>query len=140
MKVLFVCKGNVGRSQMAKSFFSSLAPEDWTVESAGTEVLEHEGQLVGELPAAAEVIAVMKESGFDLSSNKRTQVTPEMLEEFDRIVVTVERTVAPEFLVLNQKAEFWDVQDPFKRSLEFTRNVRDEIRRLVDDLVRHGQE
>ncbi len=35
--VLFVCEGNIHRSQMAEAFFNAQAPDGWHALSAGTK-------------------------------------------------------------------------------------------------------
>lgn len=56
-KVLFVCVGNSCRSQMAQGFFNAFAT-DAIASSAGTQPANH---------IASKTIAVMKESGVDIS-------------------------------------------------------------------------
>ena len=48
MKILFVCKGNVGRSQMATALFNKMSKIK--ASSAGTNVKEDEGQKIKEIP------------------------------------------------------------------------------------------
>jgi arsenate reductase (thioredoxin) len=64
-KVLFICRRNSGRSQIAEAFLKQMGGEAFHVESAGFE------------PAAAvnpTVVAVMKEAGFDLADKKPQSV------------------------------------------------------------------
>ena len=69
MKVLFVCIGNAGRSQMSEAFFTRAAQDRHEARSAGTQ------------PAAAvhpEVVEAMAELGIDLSAR-----VPHRLERAD---------------------------------------------------------
>ncbi len=148
MKILFVCRGNVGRSQIAEALLkrelndvkiaevSNNPPENIKVLSAGT-LLSGPEQAIGELtPAIDNVVDVMKEVGVDVSKNFRTQITEEMANDADRIILVVdERDPIPDYLVNNPKVEKWDVLDPKGQSLEFTRQVRDQINIFVKDLV-----
>ncbi len=60
MNLLFLCTGNLCRSQMAEGWAKQLAPADWHIESAGIEA--H-----GQNPRA---IAVMQEVGVDISGQE----------------------------------------------------------------------
>jgi arsenate reductase (thioredoxin) len=136
MKILFICRGNVGRSQMAEALFKKMADDSFEVISAGIKLSGPE-QPIGELsPAIDEVLAVMSEEGIDVSGNIRRQVTEEMANSASKIVLVVDECdPVPDYLVDNQKVVKWDVLDPKGQSLEFTRNVKDQIKDLVKDFV-----
>ena len=110
MKILFVCRGNVGRSQMAVALFYKYS--GIKAFSAGTKVFEKEGQKLKEIPLAEPVIRFMREEGIDVAGNTRTQLTPEMIKDFDKIIVMAEPETIPEYLSKSDKAEFWDIEDP----------------------------
>ena len=44
----------------------------------------------------------------DLSSEQRTQLTPELVDAADKVVVMAERETWPDYLVEGGKVEFWD--------------------------------
>ena len=110
MKVLFVCRGNVGRSQMATALFVRYS--GYEASSAGTKVFEKEGQKLKDIFLAEPVIRLMKKEGIDIEENARTQLTPLMIEEFDKIIVMAESETIPEYLHQSNKAEFWNIEDP----------------------------
>ncbi len=110
MKVLFVCRGNVGRSQMAAELFTKYS--GIKSFSAGIKVFENENQKISEVPLAEPVIRFMKKEGLDIAENTRKQLTPEMLEQFDKIIVMSEPETIPEYLSQNKNVEFWEIQDP----------------------------
>jgi len=111
MKVLFVCKGNVGRSQMMAALFTKYS--GLKADSAGINVNENNNQKIKTIPLAEPVIRFMKNEGIDVSENVRKQLTPDMIERYDRIVVTApELTTFPEYLKKTEKVEFWDIEDP----------------------------
>ena len=146
MNVLFVCNGNVSRSQVAETMFNHLSEHQAT--SAGTAVrhLDAEGQT---LRARAEspdtpvtsgiVLELMLEKGFDLSSNVLNQVTPEMVDAADRVIVMPGSIQPEEFLIRSDKAEVWDIADPVHTSSESTAIIIDEViervRRLIEELA-----
>lgn len=61
LNVLFICRHNSGRSQIAEAYLKKLAGERFHVESAGLEPAKTVNPLV---------VEVMREEGFDLSGNK----------------------------------------------------------------------
>src|SRR3989338_3696862 len=97
MKILFVCKGNVGRSQMATTLYNTLSQTHDSL-FAGTHVHEKEGQKIKENPKAEFVIAVMREEGADVSDCVRKQVTFQMVEQADKVVVMVDKEELPSYL------------------------------------------
>lgn len=132
MKVLFICVGNVGRSQMAEAIFNNLFKGMHTAISAGTQVSKENQKIKDRDP---NIVAVMKEIGIDVSENMRNQLTPEILREADEVVVMAEKETIPDYLNQNKKAIFWKVADPKGQTLEFAREVRDQIQALVNDFI-----
>jgi arsenate reductase len=127
--VLFVCVHNSGRSQMAEAFFNQLAKGKARAFSAGTS------------PAAAvdpTVAQAMKEVGIDISNKVPKALTPEMVEQADKVVTMgcgVE-AVCPATWV---ETEEWDLEDPKGKPIEKVREIRDEIKaRVVEILMRIG--
>lgn len=64
-KILFVCYGNVGRSQMAEAYYNHFT-KSTKVISAGTDPTTSARYSKPSL----EIIKVMKEEGIDISKNK----------------------------------------------------------------------
>lgn len=140
MKILFVCRGNVGRSQMAEMLFNSKTSGLHTSVSVGTRVKgkdgsDRHGQLLKDLPGAEKVISVLREIGLDARDNMRIQLHPEMLKEFDKIIFMSEPEVTPEYLSSHPKAEYWEVADPKEMSLDDTRKIKDQLDVLITKLV-----
>jgi arsenate reductase len=138
MNILFVCKGNVGRSQIAEALFVELSPEEHAVSSAGTDV-SAEGQKLGDFEPAQVVIDSLKEIGVEVSQKARNQLTPEMVEHADRIIVMTQENI-PEYLRDNPKAIPWEVEDPQGGSLETLRETRKKITQLVLRLIKDVRE
>lgn len=110
MKVLFVCRSNGARSQMAEAFFHRYVG---TAKSAGIDVLKtlHLGASPG-----LKTIEIMRDNfKIDISKKKRRQVTRKMLQDADRIVILVtplERKILPAyFKTFKTKIIFWNVRD-----------------------------
>ena len=80
--------------------------------SAGTNVFEKEGEFLKDIPLAEPVIRFMKAEWIDISENQKTQITPELASQFEKIIVMAEPEHIPEYLLNNTKVEIREVLDP----------------------------
>ncbi|MBP9855945.1 MAG: low molecular weight phosphatase family protein [Candidatus Pacebacteria bacterium] len=140
MKILFVCRGNVGRSQMGEEIFRQLTKGEYETSSAGTSVYDKEGvsqdgKKLGDLVAANEVVNSLKEIGVDAGDNVRTQLTPEMVEGADKIIVMAEPETIPDYLKNSDKVTYWEVADPKGMDQQDTNKIRDQITELVKGFI-----
>lgn len=129
MKVLFICRANVGRSQMAAAFFNKISKKNKAV-GAGTDVGDREGEPLHEF-----VIQCMSELGYDLSKNTRKQLTSKIVKNVDKIVVMIEKEDLPDYIDMS-RVVFWKIDDVKGKSLEFHCKIRDQIKILVEKLVK----
>lgn len=141
MNVLFVCRGNVGRSQIAEAFFKQLTENKHSAISAGTEALGSKGEnldgmLLRERESSKYVIECMKEVGIDISDNFINRLTTEMVKNADRIFVMVKPDTTPEFLKENSKVIYWDIKDPDEQPLEYYRRIRDQIKDFIEESIK----
>ena len=136
MKVLFVCRGNVGRSQMAQALFEKLS--GLKSFSAGTKV-NFEGRKIGEIELAKSVVDSMKKHGCDVSENVVRQLTPKMVLEFDKVIVMAEPETIPDYLKGNKKEEFWDIEDPKGKDETFHKNIILQIKRKILELIKNNK-
>jgi len=108
VEVLFVCVGNINRSQIAKAIFNRLS-KGGHASSAGLRPRRPDVLLTSEHNNPVEV---MKEGGYDLSRAKIRKVTRRMVESADKVVLICRREdlmYAPEYLRHSPRVEFWDV-------------------------------
>ena len=138
MKVLFVCQNNVGRSQTADVFFNQLSRHEST--SAGTKVGDAEGQTIADLartiPIAALLMELTAADGLPISSNQRNQLTSEMVDAADKVVIMAERETWPEYLADGDKVVFWEIGDAANVSLDGLPGMIDQVKARVEELVR----
>ena len=131
MNILFICKANAGRSQMANAFFNKLSKKNKSI-SAGALVNEKEG---GPLPEF--VLKCMEEEGYDLSNEVRKQLTPDMVKWADKIIIMTERENIPNYLINeSEKITFWEVEDGKGMSYEIHIKIRNKIKKLVEELIK----
>jgi arsenate reductase len=122
--VMFVCIHNAGRSQMAAGYLKHLAGDRIEVRSSGTAPAESIN------PA---VVMAMAEEGIDLTGN-----TPKVLTYKDVLasdyVITMGCGDSCPFYPGKTYLD-WPLADPAGQGVEFLRPIRDEIRKLVEDLI-----
>jgi arsenate reductase (thioredoxin) len=128
-RVVFACTHSAGRSQMAAAFFNQLVdPTTARAIAAGTEPAKQ---------VHPEVVAAMKEVGLDLSQARPQLLTTE-LAAGARFLVTMGCGEACPYLPGVEVAD-WSLEDPKGQPLERVREIRDEVRRRVQDFTRaHG--
>ena len=125
-RVIFACVHNAGRSQMAAAFFNALADSERAqAVSAGTEPGER---------VHPEVVTVMKEMGVDLSGAQPRRLTAEMAEDAALLVTMGCGDKCP--YVPGLRVEDWPLPDPKGQPLARVREIRDEVRRRVEGLLK----
>ena len=129
--ILFVCRGNVGRSQMAEALLNKHS-EKYIASSAGTKLSGPEQTIESLLPKTEHVLAVMKEEGVDISQHKRKQITPEMIQKFKKIILTIDQhDPVPDFLKIAGNTEIWETEDPKGKDLDRTREIKDSLKKRI---------
>ena len=122
--VLFVCKHNAGRSQMAAGLVKLRSRGRIHVRSAGSTPGE-------EINPAA--IAAMTELGVDISEEFPRPITDETVRAADVVITMGCGDACPIFP--GRRYEDWEVDDPEGKDLETVRRIRDEIDVRVRELV-----
>jgi arsenate reductase (thioredoxin) len=122
--VLFLCVHNAGRSQMALGWFNHLAGGRAVAWSGGSAP-------GGEVNPAA--IAAMAEVGIDIAHEFPKPWTDEIVRAADVVVTMGCGDACP--LFPGKRYEDWVLDDPFGKSVDQIRPVRDEIGRRVRGLL-----
>jgi arsenate reductase len=125
VNVLFVCVGNSGRSLMAERLFRRLAGDRHQARSAGSEPGE---------AAHPAVVQALREVGIDASDHVPRRLDAEALAWADVAVSTCSEEVCP--VTPGVRRISWAFEDPKHLPLERVREIRDEIERSVEQLVR----
>jgi protein-tyrosine-phosphatase len=122
--VLFVCVHNAGRSQMAAAFLTHLAGDKVEVRSAGSAPADSIN------PA---VVEALKEVGIDISNEQPKVLTSSAVEQSD-VVITMGCGDACPFFPGKRYLD-WVLQDPAGQGVAAIRPIREQIRKLVEDLI-----
>lgn len=125
-KVMFVCRRNSCRSQIAEGFARTLGKDQIEVTSSGLEASRVH-------PTAIEV---MSEIGVDLSQQTSDPLSDFKADDFDAVISMCGcGTNLPPDWVMQEVFEDWDLDDPDGQPIETFKRVRDEIKERVAKLV-----
>lgn len=122
--VLFVCVHNAGRSQMAAAFLTHLAGDKVEVRSAGSAPADSVN------PA---VVEALSEIGIDISNEIPKVLTTAAVESSD-VVITMGCGDSCPFFPGKRYLD-WPLADPAGQGVAAVRPIRDEIRKLVEELI-----
>ncbi len=124
--VMFVCKRNSCRSQMAEGFARHLGKGKIAVTSSGLESSRVH-------PTA---IQVMSEIGIDITDQTSNSLSEFQPENYDVVISLCGCGVnLPEDWVTREVFEDWQLDDPDGQPIETFYRVRDEIKARVEKLI-----
>ena len=134
-KILFVCIGNSGRSQMAEAFAKHLGKGKVQAYSAGSHPY---GRIV------PETHEVLREKGISLEGHSSKGLRDVPVADMDVVVGMGCEVECPVPAGFKGRVIEWNIPDPFPYDLEFYRNVRDlielQVKNLLDDLTKRKSE
>lgn len=119
-KIAFICIENARRSQMAQGFAEALGQGRFEVYSAGSSPSSQIDPLV---------IEVMREKGIDLSGKQPKGLNDLPPVEMDYLITMGCEETCP--AVLTKNIIEWEIPDPKGKSMDFFRDVRDQIEKRV---------
>jgi arsenate reductase (thioredoxin) len=112
--VLFVCRHNTGRSQMAEAYLRHFAGDAVDVASAGT--------IAADVPDSG-VVAIMAEEGIDISAARPKLLQTQRLDDVDRII-----TMGCDVEGVSRIDDDWGLADPKGQPPEVVREIRDTVK------------
>lgn len=131
-RVLFICTGNVARSQMGEGLLRHLGSDRFEVFSAG----------LSPSYVRPNAIAVMKEIGIDISHHRSKSLNEFLDDTFDYVITVCDHAAqyCPTFPG-DAKRIHWSIKDPVvpggdeKAQLEAFRNARDDLQDRITAFV-----
>ena len=123
--VLFACVHNAGRSQIAEALFNQRAdPAKARAISAGTQPADH---------VHPEVVALMRESGLDLSEQRPRKLTESLAAQAQWLITMGCGDECP--VVPGTSRDDWPIPDPKGQPAERVRTIVEEIDRRVTHMI-----
>jgi arsenate reductase len=120
--VLFVCKHNTGRSQMAEAFLRRFVGDTVDVASAGTTAADR--------PDPG-VVEAMHELDMDISGASPKVLDPAVVARADRII-----TMGCDVEGVTRVDDDWGLPDPKGQPPERVREIRDLVCKKAGDLAK----
>jgi len=120
--VLFVCKHNTGRSQMAEAFLRRFAGDAIEVASAGTIAADRPDPLV---------VAAMSEVDIDISAARPKLLDSALVARANRII-----TMGCDVEGVARVDDDWGLPDPKGQTIERVREIRDVVREKAGRLAK----
>ena len=124
-KILFACRENACRSQMASAFAQHYAGDKLDVLNGGSQPAD---------TVNATMIETMQEKGLDMAFRIPQSIDTAIQNNPPEIIVTMGCGEECPF-VPGARMIDWDLPDPSGESIDFMRNVRDEIEKRVTELI-----
>lgn len=124
-KILFACRENACRSQMASAFAQYLAGDKLEVLNGGSQPANN---------INPDMIKVMHEKGIDMGFRSPRHIEAAIANRTPEVIVSMGCGEECPF-VPGARIVDWDVPDPAGKSLDFMRQVRDEIEEKVKVLI-----
>jgi arsenate reductase len=119
--VLFVCRHNTGRSQIAEAYLRHFGSGAVEVASAGTIPAERPEETV---------VAAMAEDGIDISEARPKLIDESVAARADRII-----TMGCDVTGVPRIDDDWGLPDPKGQPIEKVREIRDLVKSKVKDLL-----
>ncbi len=125
-KILFACRENTCRSQMAAAFAQYLAGYTIEVLCAGSRPAPEINRAM---------VEAMEEKGIDMAFRGTRSLESVISEVQPEIIVTMGCSEECPF-VPGVTMEDWDLPDPAGKTMDFMRGVRDKIQKKVKELIK----
>ena len=117
------------RSQIAELFYNSLTHSCDSMSAGAAATLDTTMSKRG--------IEVMKDTGINTANQFSKQLTPEMIDSVDKVIL-FPTDYMPDYALHSEKSEMWDVADPHynkEKGMPFVLAVRDDIKSRIEKLI-----
>lgn len=137
MKVLFICKNNQFRSQMAASMYNQITGTN-DADSVGTyvgSVNVPEGDIIEKYFRTPDFFELMEKNGMSIRNNRTKKLLPEMIDEAGIVISMAKEPFVPNFLRDNKKVTWWEIEDPVFVTRDVAEKTYSQIKSLVEQLI-----
>ncbi|MDZ7612088.1 MAG: low molecular weight phosphatase family protein [Candidatus Moranbacteria bacterium] len=128
LKILFLCLGNTERSQMAEGYYNYFATNGISFSAGLIKKPDHK-----RIPQR--IINLMQEDEIDISLQKPKPISKKLISNCDQIYVLCDWHQLPNFISSLNKVIYEPVEDPYKMNLIKTREIRNEIKKIVKSII-----
>lgn len=138
MKVLFICKNNQFRSQMAAAIYNKLTRSS-SAFSAGTCVgapTVPENETIEQFFRTPDFFELMEENGMFIRKNRTQKLSQKIFDESDVVVSMAEEPFIPDFLRESKDVIWWNVDNPTFVTHDVAKETYIKIHELVEGLIK----
>lgn len=124
-KVIFVCRGNVIRSQICKALYNKLSTNGSSAEGYGFEVEKdgNEGVKLSEHEYLSNLVKIMKEYDMDISNEISKQLIENMLRDNPKVIIMGSKSNIPDWMD-KYDYEYWnDCTNEKEKNKDFNLNI-----------------
>jgi len=125
-KILFACRENACRSQMAGAFAQSLAGDKFEVINGGSQPADQ---------VNPDMVKAMHEKGIDMAFRVPQSIASAISNNAPDVIVTMGCGEGCPYVPGAQQLD-WDLPDPAGKPPDFMREVRDQIENNVKNLIK----
>lgn len=122
---------------MAAAFYNKYS-SDGHADSAGTTVVTP-GQTIEQRAEVSEgskhLLATMDQESLNIRQQIQKPIDKRMVNKYDKIIVMAEKKSIPDYVKTSSKYEYWQVEDPQSKGAEKTEEVKNIIKRKVQNLL-----
>lgn len=121
---------------MAEAIYNKLTAST-DANSAGTHV-EKPGETLGDRKrriGGSFLVDLMTDEGYGVNQKVQTQLTKEMLKDYDVVISMAGKRYTPVWLSSALNYVYWKVQDPKGRSYEITKRIMRQIEQRICQLI-----
>jgi len=135
-KVVFICNGNILRSQIAKGIYNKFAKDGSVAYSFGTRVEAKgtQGVLISSAKGMNVTIGELLKQGIDISNERCDELKEEYLKDADKIVVMSGKEYIPDWLEKYQY-EYWEIINPnyfgSKIAVDIIESIKEKVLKLI---------
>ncbi len=128
--LLFICQGNIARSQIAEWFAKKYFPNK-NIKSCWIDNVWYKYNFMCYKPA----IGKMKEKNIDISKQKPKEITKDLVENSKKIIVFCKEKECnnsfTDYLKNHKNVEYLAIWDPNKKWEVFLKNTINQIEKIV---------
>ena len=129
--ILFVCQGNMMRSQIAEALYKKYKKGN-TFSAGIYPVMEnHAGKKLEKIMPKDFFDAMQNKEGLDLRKKICKQLDHKMVQDAKKIIVMLNPEIWPDFLKARGDAIHWEVENPEKADYQKYSEIIDSIKEKV---------
>lgn len=127
MKILFICKYNRFRSQIAETYFRKI--------NKNNNIKSYSAGIIIGMPVAESVKTIAKKLGFSVNG-KPKGIQETLLKEIDLFVIVANNVPASLFKNITKKVVVWKIPDTSQDNYQAIEIISKGIMKKVDSLVK----